>query len=231
MTLAQKQDLSRILWSWDICADCGTGTVCEPAICSWHRSENLQRFFQHYQERTCLYSHNVKKPEQPGLSSHEDLFDIIRRLKLSPDITRETFAKNLFMEWPLRSDQERAIDLAVRVMFMINSSTSRLDPVLFETGSVSCQWRNDITLTNFVENLFTKKQHPNISRVEGHLRAVDLKNSASLDFESTDNMKDHLSIDHKRGVVKIFHHAAFLKEQLRLTFKLPDLSTSESLKM
>jgi hypothetical protein len=232
VTQAQRQSLAKILWSWDICADCEAGKQCDPPVCPWHRSTTLKPFFRLYEEETCSYRSDVKPGQKPGLSSHEDLFNIMTTVKSSPDVTRADLVEALFPDRPVRSDQERAVDLAIRVMFMVNCSTPRQDSVLVEAGVHQFSWRNDVTLAEFIESLFVKRPHPNISRIEENLRAVKLKKLASLRFESTDDIRCHLKFDHKKAVVKVFHHAAFLKEQLRLTKnKSPNISISEFIKL
>ena len=174
----------------------------------------------------------MKAGQQHGLSSHEDLFNIIKKLKEKPDVTRGELVEKLFPDRPVRGDQERAVDLAVRVMFMINCSSPRQDSVLVEAGVYQSPWRNDVSLSKFIEGLFVKRPHPNIERIEENVRAVKLKKIASLNFEPTDDVRQHLNFDHKKAVVRIFHHAAFLKEQLRLTKgERVDISTSEAIKL
>ena len=103
--------------------------------------------------------------------------------------------------------------------------------MLVEAGVHQFPWRSDVTLAEFVESLFVKRSHPNIGRIKENLRAVKLKKLARLKFEPTD-IRHHLKFDHKKAVVKIFHHAAFLKEQFRLTKdESPTLSISESIKL
>jgi hypothetical protein len=174
----------------------------------------------------------VKPNERPGLSSHEDLFKILEKLKSSPDVTRADLVEQIFTDRPVRNDQERAVDLAIRIMFMINCSTSRRGSVLVESGVHQFPWRKEVTLADFIESLFSKQRHLNIDRIKENLRAVKLKKLASIAFEPTDDIRCHLKFDHKKAVVKIFHHAAFLKEQLRLTInESPSMTASESIRL
>ena len=46
------------------------------------------------------------------------------------------------------------------------------------------------------------------------LKATRFRKIGKLKLEATDHMNDHLKLDIKRGVVKMFRHTAFLKEQL-----------------
>ena len=49
------------------------------------------------------------------------------------------------------------------------------------------------------------------------LLARKLKKVAGLTFRGTDDLRNHFKLDHKTGVVEVFHHTSFLKEHLRLT--------------
>lgn len=68
--------------------------------------------------------------------------------------------------------------------------------------------------------------------MKASLTAKKLKKRAGLKFRPTDDLRSHLKLDRKNGVVEIYHHTAFLKEHLRLTKDRPyNLSVTEFLKM
>lgn len=198
----------------------------------WQRSTVLGRFFQFYKEVTASYEADVKMGRQPGLRSHEDLMKIIEELKSNPEVTRDALLEKLFTDRPARSDQERAINIAVRVMMMVNCSASRQSSALLEHGSQQVPWRSDIPFSEFITSMFPKTDHPSIDHIKENLRATKLKKRAGLRFEPTDDLRNHLKLDRKRAVVEIFHHTAFLKEQLRLTKDEPrTMSIADSLKL
>jgi len=232
VTTPQLQELTHILWSWSTCAECFAGKVCNPPACAWHRSPILQPFFDFYKEETLSYRSDLKQGQEAALESHEDLFAIIKELKASPNSKRVDLVERIFSDRPVRSDQERAIDLAVRVMLMVNCSAPRQDSVLVEDGSHQFPWRNDVTFADYVRNIFSQKPHPGIIHIKENLRAFKLKKGSGLTFEPTDDIRSHLKFDHRKAVVKIFHHTAFLKEQLRLTkYEPQSISVSESLQL
>jgi len=232
VTTLQLQELTQILWSWSTCAECLAGKECNPPACSWHRSPTLKPFFDFYKEEMLSYRSDLKQGQKAALESHEDLFAIMKKLKASPDARRVDLVESLFSDRPVRSDQERAVDLAVRVMLMVNCSASRQDSVLVEDGNHQFPWRNDVTFTDYVRDIFSQKPHPGIIHIKENLRAFKLKKRSGLIFEPTDDIRSHLKFDHKKAVVKIFHHAAFLKEQLKLTKNEPQsMSVSESLQL
>jgi hypothetical protein len=55
---------------------------------------------------TAAYEPEVKAGEQPALNGHEDLFDIIRALRMEPDMTRTQLSGKLFGKFPGRAPPE-----------------------------------------------------------------------------------------------------------------------------
>ena len=231
-TTLDIQQLTRTLWSWSICPKCYAGTACETEECPWQRSIHLSRFFQFYREVTTSYEAEVKAGKQAGITSHKDLMRIIEQLKASPDLTRQELIEILFTQPTPPSDQERAINIAVRVMLMVNCSMTRQSSVLLEYGSQKVPWNSDVPFSEYIANIFPKTDHPSIDEIKDKLKATKLKKQARLRFEPTDDLRNHLKLDKKRAVVEIFHHTAFLKEHLRLTRDLPrNMSVGESIKL
>lgn len=232
VTTPQLQQLTRVLWSWSICAECSAGKPCQTEQCPWQRSTILGRFFEFYKTLTALYEADVRPVQQPSLRSHEDLMTIIEELKSNPEVTRNALLEKLFADRPARSDQERAINIAVRVMMMVNCSALRQSSALLEHGSHQAPWRSDVPFSEFITSIFPKTDHPSIDHIKENLRATKLKKRAGLRFEPTDDLRSHLKLDRKRAVVEIFHHTAFLKEQLRLTKDEPGImSVTQSIKL
>jgi hypothetical protein len=168
----------------------------------------------------------------PALQSQDDLFEVIKGIRSMPDHPREQLAQNVFgnrikrSKQPSSEDMERAIDLAVRVMTMVNCSAQRLSPGLLEHGAFQIRWPSDVTLSQFIANAFPMTDHPSLNDEEGiavgqglksALTANKLRKQARLTFRPTDDLRSHLRLDRKLHVVEIFHHTAFLKEHLRLT--------------
>ena len=106
--------------------------------------------------------------------------------------------------------------------------------------STNLRWKNDATFSQFVTSIFPITDHPSLNDgdttsstdVKVALMARKLKKRAGLDFRPTDDLRSHLQLDRKSGSVEIYHHTAFLKEQLRLTKDAPkDVSVSDSLRL
>ena len=89
-----------------------------------------------------------------------------------------------------------------------------------------------MTFAKFIASIFPKTDHPSIDDIKDNLRATRLKKRAKLRFKPTNDLRNHLKLDRKRAVVEIFHHTAFLKEQLRLTKDEPEnMSVTQSIKL
>ena len=245
----QLQQLAQCLWSWRPCNESASDphkTCVEPS-CPSQRSRRLVRFFQYYRDVTRKYEPNLGPVVGPALQSHDELFGVIKGIRSMPDLPREKLAQNVFVnrikrsKKPLSEDQERAIDLAVRVMTMVNCSDQRLSPGLLEHGAFQIRWPSDVTFSQFIANAFPATDHPSLNDEEGiavgqglksALTANKLRKRARLTFRPTDDLRSHLRLDRKLHVVEIFHHTAFLKEHLRLTKDRPNvISVTEQLKL
>jgi hypothetical protein len=108
---------------------------CKTEECAWPRSTILGRFFEFYKDLTSTYELGIKYGQQLSLQKCEDLFAIIRELESNLDIMRQDLLEKLFPDRPVRSDQERIVNLAVRVMMMVNCSAPRQSSALLEHGS------------------------------------------------------------------------------------------------
>lgn len=245
VTDKQLHKLGKILWSWDVCEDCKTGRSCTIEACPSQRIKRLGRFFEHYKEMTGSYEADAAPGNRAALSTHEDLFAIIQQLKLEPDITREEFAAKIFGDdtcprLPSSADQERAINLAVKVMAMVNCSAQRQSSGLLEHGVLQAPWRSDVTFSQFISDIFPMTDHPSLNDddlkssndLKTALMAKKLKKRVGLKLQPTDDLRRHLKLDRKTRVVEIYHHTAFLKEHLRLTKdKAPNMSVGESIRL
>jgi hypothetical protein len=181
----------------------------------------LSRYFEFFKIATSSYECHLAPGQAPGLGSQEDLFRIIGKLKSKPELNKAELLEKLFTDRPARGDQERALNIAARVAMMINCSASRQFSVLLEHGNQQTRWHNDVTFSQFLCGIFPQNAHPSIEDIKESLQATKLKKRARLSFQPTDDLKNHLRLDRKAAVVEIFHHTAFLKEQLRLTKDQP----------
>lgn len=245
VTDKQLQTLGEILWSWDLCEGCKTGQSCSTEACPSQRIKRLGRFFQYYKDLTSSYEADTAPGDGAALSTHEDLFAIIKQLKLEPDVTRAAFAAQVFKEdtcrrLPSSADRERAINLAVKVLAMVNCSAQRRSSGLLEHGLSQTPWRSDITFSQFIVDTFPMTDHPSLNDndledsmdLKTALMAKKLKKRIGLKLQPTDDLRKHLKLDRKSRVLEIYHHTGFLKEHLRITKDtVPNLSVSESIRL
>ena len=243
-TETQLRTLSQVLWSWACCDNCQNWDQCATQSCPSQRRKRLQRFFKYYAELTASYDPDIGVGEHPALQTHEDLLKIIRQLKLEPEITRAALATKIYgasgERTPRVEDQERAINLAVKVMVMVNCSAERQSSGLLEHGAYQIAWRGDHTFCQFIQDMFPKTDNPTINADESNppldmktaLTARNLKKQIGLKIRPTDDIRRHLKLDRTEKIVDVYHHTAFLKEHLRLTKdKPPNMSVSNSLRL
>lgn len=241
----QLHTLGETLWSWKLCQDCKTSRSCLTEACPSQRFKRLGRFFRHYKDLTASYEADAAPGDPAALTTHEDLFAIIKQLKLEPDITRADFAAKIFRDdqcrrLPASADRERAINLAVRVMAMVNCSAQRHSSGLLEQGLSQAPWRSDVTFSQFIVDAFPMTDHPILNDddlkgsmdLKAALMAKKLKKRIGLKLQPTDDLRRHLKLDRRTRVVEIYHHTAFLKEHLRLTInEAPNMSVIESIRL
>ncbi|EXJ64908.1 hypothetical protein A1O7_01247 [Cladophialophora yegresii CBS 114405] len=224
------QQLCEVLWSWKICLRCRAGQGCTVPECPWPRSLRLARYFAFYKDITASYVPEFLPGCHPALRSHEDLFEIIRALKTQPDVPRSQLTQHYFSNrdggnapLPPVADQDRAVNLAVRAMTMIKCSADRQSSDSLELGIRPLQWRQEISLSQFLREAFPKTNHPALGEkdntgssveIKANLTAQRLKKVAGLKFQPTNDLREHLKLDQKLGVVLIFDHTAFLTEHL-----------------
>lgn len=244
----QIQLLEDALWHWPI--EKGHGNInsngYEDETYKTRRSRRA-RYVDYYKSLTASYEPDFAAGETPAINSHEDLCRLIHYLKSKPEVPRSSLVGAFIQDSTIKaiqgrparlSNQDAAVNLAIRVMFMINCSAQHQSLGLLEHGMGNVQWRNDSTLSQFITEIFPKTDHPGINDEDANvsvdiktsLKARKLKKIAGLKFRPTDDLRSHLKLHHKTGVVEIFHHTAFLKEHLRLTKDAPrDISVAHCL--
>lgn len=237
--------LSYVLWSWPVCTDCRPEGRCMREGCPAARFKRLARFFEYYRDLAAPYESDLTIHERAALNSHEDIIKIIRELKSNPEVSRAALAQKLFPYVDTgtnvsEGDQERAVNLAVKVMVMINCTAQRRSYGLLELRNIQAPWRNDVPFRQFLEDMFPTTDHPGLNSdddaaelgidMKTSLMAKKLKKHAGLKFQPTDDLRSHLKLDKKKGIVEIYHHTAFLKEHLRLTKGQPhNISVADQL--
>ncbi|KAK4450962.1 hypothetical protein QBC34DRAFT_378787 [Podospora aff. communis PSN243] len=224
------------LWNWQICAACSSGKVLPCGSCPARRAKQLSSFNDFYRTATSRHLSEFTASKELALRGHEDLIEIIRYLKERPSIPRQQLTADFFsdrakregsQEQPNTNDQDRAFDLATRILIMVNCSTELNQfEALLEEGSRLITWAKSDSLAKFVSNTFPTTNHPTLNDPNQRAKSNALKLSlqarrltkiAGLTFRPTDNLADHLRLDPKEGTVEIFHHTRALEEFLIAT--------------
>lgn len=198
-----------------------------PGDCSWPRSGRLARFFEFYTEVTSAYVPELHPGCQLALRGHDDVLDIIETLKTNAEkpraqVTQDYFtarAKSGSTALPPPADQNRAFNVAVKVMTTLSCCATDQPSSLLESGIIPLPWADSISLKNFVSDAFPRTNHCKFDEkaMQAAVTARLLQKVAGLRIEPTDDLRNHLKIDHEHGTVEIFHLTGFLKEHLMAT--------------
>ena len=240
---ASEEDLLTLastLWQWSLCALCIQRLPCQQEEpCSSQRLKRLQRFLEFYKTLTASYEGNGSG--YPALRTHGDILVVLQQLKSKPASPRSELRETLFRDvWcdrplPPECDQNAAIDLAVKVMTMVNCSASGHSVGLLEHGNYQIPWRGDTGLVTFFENILPLTDHPGLNDsetkvymdIKPSLMARKVKKRIGMTVRPTNDLRSHLRIDRRTNTLEVFHHVTFLKEHLRLTKDHPRNLTIE----
>ncbi|KAI1839558.1 hypothetical protein JX266_014230, partial [Neoarthrinium moseri] len=239
---ADLKSLCEVLWGWEFCRNCRNGQSCSGYQCAWKRSSKLASYFAFYKNVTSAYVPDLHG-NHPALSSHQDIVRIIQLIKNQPDDNRAQLTHRYFSrrvsdtitssnpqrttKIPTLADQQRAFNLAVRVMSMINCSAENLSLSLLDLEIQQVPrrlpWYDDTNFSTFLEGTISKAgaggidgtKTKNFSRdIESGTTARRLEKLARLSFRGTADLGNHLRLDSRNGVVEIYHYTSVLKEHL-----------------
>jgi hypothetical protein len=219
------RELCHALWDWKYCEQCNNDKLCETATCPWQRSNTLQPFFNYYKHAAefCL-------PERPGsgnyaLRNHLDLFGIIKLIRKRPDLPRSLLINQYFTspQYPHMPDgveQQKAFNVAIKIMNMIDCSVDGRSSSDTESGFGPVFWTDDKTHHDFIKAKFPINDSPRLreasSIIKKQLTATQLK-KIGIGFEATHDLKNHLKFDPATGIVELFHLVTYLREYLLAT--------------
>ncbi|KAL2877899.1 hypothetical protein SGCOL_006849 [Colletotrichum sp. CLE4] len=183
----------------------------------------FEPYFQYYRESTASYVSDAFPPDEvQALRSHGDLHDIIALIKSKPEAQRtelieEYFSKRQIDKSTVPEDEKQAFNLAIKAILMVSCSCEGQ-----ACGSNSSIWENEQSARDLVSTMFPVRDHPDLNEpddslpdIKSALKATRLKKVAGLSFRGTDDLRNHLRMDLKTGVVELYHHTAFLKECLK----------------
>ncbi|KAB8356700.1 hypothetical protein FH972_024276 [Carpinus fangiana] len=241
VTEAHRRRLCKALWSWAFCDACEQDQACIGTACPAERLRHLKTFFNHFEETIATYDAVESVSRQATLKSLDNLLGALERLKTSSHMTRQQAIPTVFQLQQKQLAQEDArkelaLNMVVEIAFLVTCAGQRHSLSALERGMHSAPWKSDDTFITFIIDSFpqaeeqSERKGGNAVDFEGCLTAYHLRKEAKLRFQPTNDLRNHLKLDRKSGVLEIFHHAAFLKEQLRLSKTLPaDCLLTESL--
>jgi hypothetical protein len=106
---------------------------------------------------------------------------------------------------PSQANRDRSINLAVRVMVMVNCSAHHQSSGLLEQGPYQVPWRSDVSFSQFIADIFPVTDHPSLNDdgtgssfgTKTALTARKLKKRAGLKFRPTNDLRRHLMLDQR----------------------------------
>lgn len=237
ITDRQLKRLYTTLWNWKDCA-AGTSTTHDNLGCpqaTAGRVERLGPFREFYKSITARYLPEFAASGENALRSHDDLIEIVSYVKTRAGVQRgqlmidyftEQAERNGRLERPSWHDQERAFNLAARILTMVSCSAENQAGAFLEEGTRPITWANSDSLATFIAKSFPTTDHPSlndpyqaekVNKLKLSLEGIQLTKMAGLSFLATDNLASHLHLDVDKGYVEIFHHTRALKEYLIAT--------------
>jgi len=238
---ADLRALTRVLWGWHQCAGAEQeNQSCEMA-CPWIRYPKLTKFHSLYRKLAASYVPDLESGHIPALKNHQDVFRIITCLKARPDVPRAQLMSDYFgaqdprasEELPSLEDQERAFNLATRVMTSIACSGEDPEAAALELGTEPVRWRGETSLSQFLVDTFPLYSALFLSNdIRTRLSAETIRRIGRLRLQPTNDIQKHLELDTRLGTLQIYHQTAALQEHLRATRDLPASATvAEQVKM
>ncbi|CAM6005191.1 unnamed protein product [Sphagnum balticum] len=159
---------------------------------------------------------------QPSaLNSHDDIRRLALELRADPHSTREEFKDRVFpqnfADPETAVEQERAINVAVQLMLMIDCSDKDRHCEIYEVGGFRpVRWQSSERFTDFVKKAFPNEVHDQgnvrtAMKEKNALKCWKLKKRAHIKFLPTDNLAEHMLYDPEDGVVLDEKSSRFLE--------------------
>ena len=197
----------------------------------------MATFFEFYKTITANYIPDISSGGPPALGSHLDLFAIIRLMRRHPNLKRSELTKVHFSTQlagntqpvPDVADQNRAFNLAFRIMTTITCSLEASSTEALEAGLQPIAWADEMSWTAFLSNVFPStisevssrgtERNSEYHRIKDKVTARKLMKVARLKLLPTNELSHHLRLNQEQGTIEIYRHTAFLKESLMASKK------------
>jgi hypothetical protein len=228
-----------VLWGWNPCDDWTGEHACRHSEvdddCHYEDAERLRFYFDFYKDVTACYIPDLASDYPLAIQTHDDFIAVIRYIKNHIDKPRQVLTIEHFgigstagqTDAPSH-EHDRAINLAIRVMNMLQCSIEGQSDGLLETGMQPAIWYSDKSFNEFINLVIHRKdplrlgpcnvaipRPPRPTFTLETLAAKRLIKVAKLKIIPTNDLRDHLLLDRKNGTVAIFHYTSVLKEHLK----------------
>ncbi|KZL88130.1 hypothetical protein CI238_04915 [Colletotrichum incanum] len=165
-------------------------------------------------------------PADNGSISDRDVMLVVDLLREDRSLTKESTAHKVDEALARKHNQtkiDNLINLAVQVMVMVDCAAKERHSTGFAVGGYRpISWLQKETFLEFVTRSFpTNADSTAAERVEAAvdekaaLKAWKLQRRLGIQFRGTHNLSEHLLLDPRSSCLYLFHHAGFLKAQLR----------------
>ncbi|KAK6523397.1 hypothetical protein TWF281_001377 [Arthrobotrys megalospora] len=226
----ERLAIGHAIWGWGYCDECKLKPEinCSSLICAAYIHKKLPFFFRYYRNLVTAYDRGRPVGVIAALTTHDDLSNLIQLMREAPELAKNELMRIAFPERPDRTnvsipEQEKALNLAANIITMTSCVPSHQSILLLEQGRLQLPWQSNLSLGAFFTTVFPMPDTENPysgaidASIKHALSAKKLKRIARIQLVPTDDLSSHLKFDKRDGIVHVFHHCGFLKENLRVT--------------
>lgn len=187
-------------------------------------SDNLhffQSYFDYYVEELELLqfgaSVSARLASELAVKTHEDVLYLVSTLAKVQNPTRRQVRAQIRKDFPSASDAglNRSIDLALRLCLMLNINELQYRSLRHPTPCLG--WGEEEPLQQRVEHWFPCSRwdmNPKESRLDPYFTAANMATVCGLKVQWTTSLQDHLRLDRRQKMLRIFPYRNFLQALL-----------------
>lgn len=147
--------------------------------------------------------------DQLAVTTHQDVLHICKILARNKSLKRpeirDELRRSLNLTWSGDEAIDRSVDLAIRLWLMVNARDQALH--IHDAQKTPVQWSDSESLEGFVTAQFPRT-HNQLSRKEALMgtsfTAAYLVDVCGLQLHWTNNLQDHLLLDRRLSILRIF---------------------------
>jgi hypothetical protein len=198
--------------------------VCHEFFNPALRRESLPEYddyFRYYETELALLRVGASRLtwQDSGLAAqtHEDILIIKRELAANIHLTRPEIRHRLASKFQgaEKLNINRSIDLTLRLWLTLNVREPAYKLQTPQTPVL--QWDDSTTLSSFIASQFPKARwHLDVRacRLDPYFTAVNMVRICGLKIEWTDSLEDHLRLDRRQKVLRMYPHKCCLQGYL-----------------